>query len=83
MITLSYLHFILWLALSFFLICAGLYLRLENQRKRRFIDDFQRLLIRSIRSPRGVEINVHGSIWRLSLAPAKAEDEQPQEVVKP
>lgn len=72
MITLSYLHAILYLVVTFGLLCGLLSLRLENQRKARFIRTFENLLMRALRSRHGAEINLNGHAWRVTLAPVKA-----------
>lgn len=74
MITLSYLHAILYLVVTFGLLCGLLSLRLENQRKARFIRTFENLLMRALRSRYGAEINLNGHAWRVTLAPVKRED---------
>lgn len=78
MITLSYLHVILYLAAAFGLLCSLLFLRFENQRKARFIRDFETLLMRAVRSRHGAELNLNGHAWRLTLTPQKTEDAETQ-----
>ncbi len=87
MITLSYLHLVLAVVLLFGLLCALIHTVREDRRKRKFIGDFQNVLMRAVRSPRGVEINVQGNAWCLSLKPVKAaedtENAETQEIPQP
>lgn len=84
MITLSYLHILLVVVILFGLLCGLIHAYREDRRKKKFIGNFQNVLMRAVRSPRGVEINVQGHAWCLSLKPVKsAEDTETQEIPQP
>lgn len=82
MITLSYLHVILFLAIAFALLCAVIHQTREKHRLATGLEAFQNLLQRAVRSRHGAELNLNGHPWRITLVPVKTEDAETQEMPK-